>query len=131
MGDCIYEPFIKKRNPDRWLENCVRSSRADWVTTIFYDIYIYGFIAFFIWMNRFCSPRSLPRSSFLDIKDGRGLWAALEANKFAVATVPHKGARLRWLGAQFLRHAGRKLNVEVLDRESAGDKTREKKISRS
>ncbi|MCE7944412.1 MAG: hypothetical protein DYG95_22790 [Chlorobi bacterium CHB1] len=31
--------------------------------------------AFFIWMNRVCSPRPL--------------WAAVEAMKFAVATMPH------------------------------------------
>ncbi|MBC6950865.1 hypothetical protein DWB58_23295, partial [candidate division KSB1 bacterium] len=39
--------------------------------------------AFFIWMNRVCSPRPL--------------WAAVEAMKFAVATMPHKRAGLRIL----------------------------------
>ncbi|RIK58879.1 hypothetical protein DCC62_29165 [candidate division KSB1 bacterium] len=39
--------------------------------------------AFFIWMNRVCSP--LP------------FWASVEAMKFAVATMPHKGAGLRIL----------------------------------
>jgi hypothetical protein len=45
----------------------------------------------------FRSPRPLPRSVFIAFYGGGTEWAAVEATKFAVAAMPHKGAGLQFI----------------------------------